>query len=62
MAETNREPLSEQRRRYLRRAEEAMAHASSAHSADLRNAYLKLSESWLALVHEIDAALERPED
>ena len=62
MAETIREPLPEQRLRYLRRAEEAMAHAATAHSTELRSAYLKLSESWLALVHEIDAALQKPED
>ena len=60
MAE-NREPLQEQRRRYLRRAEEAMASAAGAQSAELRSAYLKLSESWLALVHEIDAALGNPQ-
>ena len=48
------ETLQEQRRRYLRRAEEAVQHAAAAQSADLRHAYLKLSESWLALVQEID--------
>jgi hypothetical protein len=54
MVERIRETLQEQRLRYLRRAEEAVNQAASAQSADLRNAYLKLSESWLALVQEID--------
>ena len=56
MAE-NREPLQEQRRRYMRRAEDAMASAAAAQRVELRSAYLKLSESWLALVQEIDASL-----
>ena len=54
MVERTYETLQEQRLRYLRRAEEAVRQAAAAQSADLRNAYLKLSESWLALVKEMD--------
>jgi hypothetical protein len=59
MVERDRETLQDQRLRYLRRAEEAVGQAAAAQSADLRNAYLKLSEAWLALVREIDTRTDR---
>ena len=57
MAESSRDVLQERRMRYLRRAEEATRRAADAKHADLRKAYLMLSESWLALVQDIDGQL-----
>jgi hypothetical protein len=59
MVESSRETLYQRRMRYLRRAEEAARRATEAKSTELRNAYLMLSESWLALVQEIDHQMPR---
>ena len=59
MVESSRETPQQRRMRYLRRAEEAARRAAEAKSTELRNAYLMLSESWLALVQEIDQQMPR---
>jgi hypothetical protein len=59
MVQPPAESTQQRRLRYLQRADDASKRAETAENPELRRAYVDLAQSWVDLIHEIDAGRQR---